>query len=197
MDLQKTVMVRVAVLGLCFGLSLPTSALANGLGESVPYRFDQKDRLRLLEMQTLKESGFYDAQSGGSLGGGSGSGDTIIHGDQINCIVQSSSMANSNATGLEAVTGSLYGVTDTNVAADATSNESDAHNRGDGTLDIGQENNGNQDANISDSNISSEVGSFGGGGTSGQTVDSFQSADGASLVSTIDDVTVCDGMTIN
>lgn len=194
MDLQKNAFVKGAVLGL--GLLLPISALANGLGESTPYRFDNKDRLRMLEMQLLKESGFYDTQSGGASGNGSG-GDTIINGDQINCIVESSSQANSNLTDLQMATGSLYGVSDPNVGATAKSNESDAYGSGDGDLDIGQESNGNQDADISDSNISTDVGEFTGGGTSNPTIDGYQSADGASLISTIDDVTVCDGMTIN
>lgn len=193
--MAKLELTKGTLLAFFAGLILPVSALANGLGESTPYRFEQKDRLGMLELQLLKESGFYDSQAGG--GGTSTSGDTIINGDQINCIVQSSAMANSNSTGMDALTGSLLGVTDSSQGADANANDSDAYGSGDGGLDIGLENDGDQDAAISNSTISSDVGQFSGGGTSDQTVDNYQSADNTSLTSTIDDVTVCDGMTIN
>lgn len=192
---SKSTAARYKVLGLFIVFLTPLSTFANGLGESVPYRFDQKDRLRMMEMQLLKESGFYDAQGGGGFG--SGGGDTIINGDQINCMVQSSSMANSNAAGMDAMTGSLSGVSDTNLGADANANNSEARGGSDGSLDIGQDNNGNQDAVVSDSNVNSSVEQFDGGGTSDQTIDSYQTSEGATLTSTIDDVTVCDGMTIN
>ncbi|MEM9574472.1 MAG: hypothetical protein AAF870_04490, partial [Pseudomonadota bacterium] len=118
-------------------------------------------------------------------------------GDQINCIIQSSSSANTNASGLESSTGSLTGVSDGNVGANANANESETHGGGSGELNLGQENSGSQEANISDSNMNSDVGEFTGGGTSEQEVRNHQNVDGSTLRASITDATVCDNVTTN
>ncbi len=202
MNIQFSVLVNSAKAGcavvlISAGLLTPDPALSNGLGENVPFRFTHKDKLKMLEMQQLKESGFYDSQAGAGGAGAGGGGDTIIYGDQINCSVQSTALANSNNTQLDATTGSMTGVSEADIGSDAGANDSESWNDGDGNLDIGQENSGNQNASVTDSNISSDVGTFNGGGTSSQNTDTYQSADNSILTSTIDDVTVCDNLTVN
>ncbi len=174
---------------------LSTPGLSNGLGESVPFRFTHKDKLKMLELQLLKESGFYDSQAG--AGGTAAAGDTIINGDQINCMVQSTAMANTNTTGLEAVTGSYTGVSEVDIESEARANDAESWDDGDGDLDIAQTNEGNQDSTITGTEIGSDVGTFNGGGTSDQSVTSTQTADNSTFTSTVDNVTVCDGMTVN
>jgi hypothetical protein len=182
-----------AVLAFSLALLTPLSTAANGLGENNPWRFTHKDKVRMLEIQELKNSGYYDAQGGATNAGG----DTIINGDQINCMVQSTAFGNSATNDLTATTGSLTGISDSEISSDSEANDANMWSDGDSDLDIGQENTGDVHSSVNDSGMSSNVGTFNGGGTSDQDVTTSQNADNSTITSTIDNVTVCDGMTIN
>lgn len=185
---------NLLVLTMLSALFMSHSALANGLGENRPWQFTYKDKVRLLELQELKNSGFYDQQNGAA---GGGAGDTIIYGDQINCTLQSTATANSNVADITGTTGSYSGVQDSDILAETVGTENEAWNDGDGNIDIDQQNTGALSSTVDNSTISSSVDTFTGGGTTTQNANNTQSADHSTQTSTVTGNTVCDAMTVN
>jgi len=194
---ERRIVILLLILAWAIGWIQPLSA--NGLFENRPWQFSRKARVKLLELQELKDSGFYDAHKSAMRGAGQNgaSGGTTINGHQINCMVQSLATGNVTENAADAVTGSLNGVTSTDVSSEAAANRSDNDGHGDSGARSEQDNTGNVDSSIGTTDIKSDVGSFQGGGASNLDLESAQSMTDSPMTATNTNSQACDSIFLN